>query len=472
MEPTGTLTTLRDDALGDSDGTDLIERLQRRDVSTDELRGAALQRLRESADALNATVGEIDGVADAAPDPHGAFAGVPLPIKDTDDVAGYPTLWGSFAFPDTPAQRSSAFVRHLLDLGFAPLAKTTTPEFGLTATTQSERFGDTRNPWDLQRSVGGSSGGAAALVSAGVVPMAHANDGGGSVRIPAASCGLVGLKPTRGRLVDRPELGEAPINLFTQGMLTRSVRDTARFYAEAERLYANPELPPVGHVTAPLSGRLRIAVVDDGLAGIRLQPVVRAALERTMGLCADLGHDVIPVPNPYPDQAAKDFLRYWAMLAWFFKHFGDRIIGPGFDGSRTDAFTNGLAAMFTGQAERTVGSLRRLRRLAAAGGPLFDRFDVVLSPTLGDLPPALDRLGPAVPFRPHLIRLIQLVTTTPLENVTGSPAISLPLTQNEQGVPIGMQFSADKGREALLLGLAYQFEEAAPWPHTPAAITG
>jgi amidase len=472
MERPSTLTTIRDDALGDSDGTDLVARLQRREVSAAEVRQAALHRLRASDGALNATVGEIDEVADAAPDPQGAFAGVPLPIKDTDDVAGYPTLWGSFAFPDTPAERSSAFVRHLMDLGFAPLAKTTTPEFGLTATTQSERFGDTRNPWDLERSVGGSSGGAAALVAAGVVPMAHANDGGGSVRIPAASCGLVGLKPTRGRLVDRPELGEAPINLFTQGMLTRSVRDTALFYAEAERHYANPALPPVGHITEPVRDRLRIAVVDDGLAGIRLQPVVRASLQRTMQLCVDLGHDVTPVPNPYPDQAARDFLRYWAFLAWLFKHFGNRIIGPGFDGSRTDAFTNGLATMFVGQAERIPGSLRRLRRLASAGGPLFDRFDVVLSPTLGDAPPTLDRIGPAVPFRTHLIRLIRLVTTTPMENVTGSPAISLPLARTEQGIPIGMQFSAAAGREALLLGLAYQFEEAAPWPHTPAPVTG
>jgi amidase len=128
--------------------------------------------------------------------------------------------------------------------------------------------------------------------------------------------------------------------------------------------------------------------------------------------------------------------------------------------------------MFVGQAERIPGSLRRLRRLAAAGGPLFDRFDAVLSPTLGDVPPTLDRLGPQVPFRPHLIRLIRLVTTTPLENVTGSPAISLPLARSDDGLPIGMQFSAAAGREALLLGLAYQFEEAAPWPHIPTPVTG
>ncbi len=249
------------------------------------------------------------------------------------------------------------------------------------------------------------------------------------------------------------------------------MRDTALFYAEAERRYANPGLPPVGHVTEPLRQRLRIAVVDDGLAGIRLQPAARAAVARTAQLCADLGHHVEPVPNPYPDQVARDFLRYWSMLAWLFKHFGDRIVGPGFDGSRTDAFTNGLAAMFADRAERIPGSLRRLRRLSAEGSPLFGTYDVVLSATLGDAPPLLDQLGPTVPFRTHLIRLIRLVTTTPLENVTGSPAISLPLARTDDGIPVGLQFSAALGGEDRLLGLAYELAEAAPWPATP-PVTG
>ena len=329
-----TVSTACDDALGDSDTTDLIERLGRREVSAAELRAAALARLRVGNGTLNAVAGEIDQIEDCQPAAEGPFAGVPLPLKDNDDVAGYPTSWGSRAFGPEPAKQSSVFVRQLTDLGFVPIAKTTLPEFGLTATTQSQRFGDTRNPWDTARSVGGSSGGSAALVAAGVTPIAHTNDGGGSTRIPASTCGLVGLKPSRGRLIDRPELERVPINLFTQGVVTRTVRDTALFYSAAERLYANPGLPPVGHVRGPTQQRLRMAVIADGLAGIPLDAQIRQSLQDAALLCGTLGHDVEFVANPYSDQVARDFLRYWAMLALVFKRFGRRLYGPNFDGDK------------------------------------------------------------------------------------------------------------------------------------------
>jgi amidase len=455
------------DALGVSDACDLSARLRRREVSPQEVREAAARRLRRVEPDLNATVYLVDSIADAAPSEQGPFAGVPLPIKDTDDIAGYPTYWGSRATADIPAQRSSVFVRHLLELGFAPMAKTTLPEFGLTATTQSVRFGDTRNPWDSTRIAGGSSGGSAALVAAGVVPMAHANDGGGSIRIPASACGLVGLKPSRGRLVDRPELEHLPINLITQGILTRTVRDTARFYAESERVHANPALPPIGHVTSPIKQRLRVAVLVDGLAGITLHPEVADAVATTAALLERLGHRVEFVANPYSDQFARDFLRFWALQGFLFKRAGRVVCGPGFDPRRTDAFTDGLAAMFRTQAERVPGSVRRLRQHSTSGGPLFAHYDVVLAATLAQPPPTLDRLAPQVPFRTRMIRLMRLVTTTPLENVTGVPAISLPLARTGSGLPLGMQFSAALGCEALLLGLALELEEAAPWPLTP-----
>lgn len=466
-EQPNTVSTVGDDALGTSDATDLLERLSRREVSGAELRAAALARLRDSRSAINAVVCEIDTVLDAEPAADGPFAGLPLPIKDTDDVAGLPSTWGSYAFGPKPARHTSVFVRQLMELGFAPLAKTTMPEFGLTATTQSRRFGDTRNPWDTARSVGGSSGGSAALVAAGVTPMAHCNDGGGSTRIPAANCGLVGLKPSRGRLIDRPELEQAPVNLFTQGVLSRTVRDTALYYARVERLYANPALPPIGHVTAATTRRLRMAVVSDGLAGIPIDSTVRSAVEGAAALCESLGHQVEPVGNPYPVQVARDFLRYWSLLAFTFKHLGRRLYGPNFDGSKTDSFTDGLAEMLPRQAERMPGSLRRLRALARTGAPWGDGYDVVIGPVLGHSTPLLEWLAPEVPFRTHLVRLLRYVTATPLENVTGAPAISLPLARTATNLPIGVQFSAGTGQEALLLELALQLEEASPWPMTP-----
>ncbi len=466
-----TVSAIRDDALADGDTVDLLERIQRREVSPAEVRAAARARIRDCNPALNAVVCELDEIPVRDPGgPSGRpFAGVPLPIKDTDDIAGYPTSWGSQAFPAVPARGTSIFVSQLMDLGFVPIAKTTMPEFGLTASTQSRRFGDTRNPWDTGRSVGGSSGGSAALVAAGATTMAHANDGGGSTRIPASTCGLVGLKPSRGRLIDRPEMARTPINLFTQGVVTRSVRDTALFYAAAEQEYRNPGLPPVGHVRDPITERLRIAIVTEGLSGIAVDPQVQRAVESAAALCASLGHEVQPVANPYSAQTARDFLRYWSLLALFFQRMGQAMFGRGFDSSKIDAFTLGLADMARGQLERIPLSLHRLRRLAHDGGPLFDRFDIVLGPTLGHPPPTLSWLAPDVPFRTHMVRLLRYVTATPLENVAGVPAISLPLSRTRTGLPVGVQFSAGLGQERRLLGLALELEAAAPWPRTPTA---
>ncbi len=456
------VNALADDALGDSDLVDLRRRLERGEVSREELRAASVSRL-EATRELNAAVSLLA----ATPIGDGPFAGIPLPIKDNEDVAGYPTAWGSAAIGPRPAPRDSAFVRQLVTLGFDPVAKTTMPEFGLTATTQSARFGDTRNPWDLSRAVGGSSGGAAALVAAGVVPAAHANDGGGSIRIPAAACGLVGLKPSRGRLIDRPELARAPIPLFTQGFLTRSVRDCATIYAEVERLWRNPRLPAIGHVVAPGRQRLRIAVASHGLSGIPLHAEAHAAIDRAAAICSELGHHVEQVPPPFGPGVARDFLRYWSLLALTLKRFGGRMLSPDFDGSKTGGFTNGLAAMGRRAMPGIPPALRRLRALAVSADPVPTGYDLVLGPVLGHAPPTLDWFSPDVPFRTHLLRLLRFVTSTPLDNITGAPAISLPLTRTVDGLPIGVQFAARVGREATLLELAYELEQAAPWPTLP-----
>ena len=462
-----TVDVRRDDALGDYDVMDLLHLLRRREVSAAELRDATMARIDAANERLNAVVRPLD-LPTAT---EGPFAGIPSVLKDNEDLAGYPTLHGSWAPADRPSTATSPWVAQYLDLGFTPLAKTTLPEFGLTASTESLRYGATRNPWNTGHSPGGSSGGSAALVASGAVPIAHANDGGGSIRIPAAVCGLVGLKPSRGRLVDVAELDQLPVNLVTQGVLTRSVRDTAYYYAEAERIYSNPDLPPIGMVVRPERKRLRIGVLVDGVEGIPVDPETREAVLATGRVLESLGHDVIGVPLPLDQRFGRDFLRYWALLAFAFQKAGGRLLGRGFDASRTTLLTKGLSSMFIQQAERVPLSMRRLTKASREPDPTLQGVDAVISPVVAHPAPPLGSLGPEVPFRDQMVRLLRFTAFTPVQNVTGSPAISLPLARSRAGLPIGIQVAAPVGEERRLLSLAYELEEAMPWPRTPAAST-
>jgi amidase len=471
-EPTGTATVsvVTDDALGEDDMCGLLERLARREVSPDELHEAARQRAARAA-ALNAVSAWVDPARplDVAPQPGAPLAGIPTLIKDNDDLVGYPTTQGSWSLPDTPAAASSPFVTHLLRLGLAPVARTTMPEFGLTASTESTRYGATANPWDVRRSAGGSSGGSAALVAAGVVPIAHANDGGGSIRIPAACCGLVGLKPTRHRTVDYPHVERLPVLISRQGVLTRTVRDTARFHAELERLAPASALPPIGDVRGPGGARLRIGVVTSTIKGLPLDEDTQGVLTATARLLDRLGHHVEQTPPPVEDRFGPDFLHFWLLLGFALQRGGSLVSGPGFDPSRTEPFTAGLASWAVGAAPRIPGSLRRLRRLGREHEALFDSYDLLVSPVIGHVPPPLGYLGPDVDFREHLVRLLRFASSTAIQNVSGSPALALPMGRTSDGLPLAVQLCAPFGLERRLLEVAYELEDAAPWPLTPAA---
>ncbi len=452
-----------EDALGRDDMVGLLQRLTRREVSAAELHVAAAARARAVNAHLNAVTTWVEVPVSMAPVAADApLGGVPTLIKDNEDLAGFPSSHGSRALPDRPAESSSTWVTQFLQLGVTPIAKTTLSEFGLTASTETMRFGATRNPWDTGHSTGGSSGGSAALVAAGVVPIAHANDGGGSIRIPASCCGLVGLKPSRGRLVDLPP--RIPVNLTTQGVLTRSVRDTARYHAEAERLRRAPGLPEIGLVEGASPTRLRVGVVLTAPMGLPVSEEVTAAVRAAGTLCTDLGHHVEEMTYPIDERFAPDFLRYWALLASLLKNLGHLEFGDGFDGALTEVFTGGLSNLAREQAVLVPGSLRRLRQLARAHEDAFADYDIVLSPVLGHAPPPIGHLGPEVEFRTHLLRLLRYASFTPVQNVSGSPAISLPLGRSSTGLPIGVQAAAPFGHERRLLELAYEFEEAAPWP--------
>lgn len=468
------VTAGTDDALGGSDATELIDRLHRREVSAPELRAAALARARAVNGQLNAVTRWIEtpqtkvNVHNDAP-----FAGVPSLLKDNEPLAGYPNSHGSAAVPDRPAEACSPIVAQFLDLGLDPIALTTLPEFGLTASTESTRFGATRNPWDPARSSGGSSGGSAVLVAAGVVPLAHANDGGGSIRIPAACCGVVGLKPSRGRLPDALGVDQLPIQITVQGVLTRTVRDTALYFAAAERSHPAVTLPPIGHVTRPARRRLRIGVCTSSVRDLPISADTISSVQAAGQLCAELGHHVEEVGPPVDERFAADFLDFWSLLAFLLHRGGTQVFGAGFDAALTEPFTQSMSGRLVRRADKLPGALRRLRRLAREHETGFARYDVLITAVTGHPAPPIGHLGPDVEFRTHLVRLLRFCSMTPVQNVSGAPAISLPLGRTAAGLPIGVQFAAPFGHERRLLELALELEQAAPWPlvaHDPPPV--
>lgn len=455
------MNVVADDALGTDDVVGLLERLRNREVSPGELVDAARGRLTAAAQ-LNAVV--TPATDNLLVNDEGPFAGIPSIVKDNEDVTGLPTTQGSGAVRRIPATNDSLFVQQYRALGFGVLGKSSMPEFGLTATTEPLQFGPTRNPWHTDHTVGGSSGGSAALVAAGALPIAHANDGGGSIRIPASCCGLVGLKPSRGRIVMPERMQGLPIKFATQGVLTRSVRDTALFYEHSDSL--NHELAPIGPVRGPNDQRLRIGLVTSGVHGMPLDPEVVGATEAAAALCEQLGHKVELVDQPFGDNIGRDFLRYWASLAAAITYGGRFAYGPGFDADQLEPLTRGLSKLFASTAARLPNSIRRLRAFGNLHADVMNDWDVIITPVLGYAPPEIGYLSPGLDFRTHIVRLLRFAAFTPVDNVAGNPAISLPLGHSATGLPIGVQFSTGFGQERRLLELAYEIEEARPWPVT------
>ena len=320
-----------------------------------------------------------------------------------------------------------------------------------------------RNPWNTDRTAGASSSGSGAFVAAGVVPIAHANDGGGSIRIPAACNGFVGLKPTRGRLPLDKETAQMPLHLVANGVLTRSVRDTAAFLREAERVYRNPKLPPIGDVTHPGKQRLRIAVCTESIAR-EASPEIRELTLKSAALLEELGHRVTEIDNPVPDRFKDDFLLYWQFLAFSIVRGGHRMFGPSFDRSKLDNLTLGLDRNASRNLHKLPLAIARLSASRRVTARLSATYDAVLMPTLAEETPRIGHLDPTAPYEQIMDRLIDWVAFTPLQNATGDPAISLPLAESASGMPVGVMLSAVRGQEARLLELAYELEEARPWP--------
>ncbi|MBP1820611.1 amidase [Mycobacterium sp. OAE908] len=455
-----------DDALGDHDAVGLVEKLRGGEVSPRELVEAAIVRTEMVNPTLNGLAYEAYDRARARAEarrPYGGyFDGVPSFIKDNVAVGGMPTMQGTDAWEPRPLPSDGAWARVFLSTGLVPLGKTQMSEFGFSGSAEHPRIGPVRNAWNPEYTAGASSSGSAAFVAAGVVPIAHANDGGGSIRIPASCNGLVGLKPTRGRLPLDKETARMPLHLVANGVVTRSVRDTAAFFREAERAYRNPKLRPVGDVGGPGAQRLHIAFCTKSILR-EASPEIREITLKTAALLEELGHKVTEIDNPVPARFKDDFHLYWMFLALAVVRGGRRMFGPSFDRTRLDNLTLGLERGATRNLHRMPLAIRRLAASRRITQGLSGTYDALLLPTLAEVTPRIGHLDPTADYEQVMDRLIDWAAFTPFQNATGDPAISLPLGESASGLPVGMMLSTVWGGESRLLELAYELEEARPW---------
>ncbi|MFP3943503.1 MAG: amidase [Alphaproteobacteria bacterium] len=450
------------------DGTAQAELVARGEVTPLELVDAAIARLERFEPKLNVLISErfeaARKEAQTGTLPAGPFRGVPWLLKDIIPYPGLPYTIGSRMNANVVPDTAPPFVKRIEGAGLMVLGKTNTPEYGLMATTEPLLSGPTHNPWSLEHSPGGSSGGSAAAVAAGLVPFAHATDGGGSIRIPASCCGLFGLKPSQGRQVGD---GRPPqdVPLSVGHCVSRSVRDSARLLSVTERKGDKAVFPPTGGVEGPSKRRLKIAFSLKAAEGVTIHPEVKAATESAAALCSELGHEVGEAHLPVdPDEFGYHFFVNWAGAAAGIARGYREATGRDADDTVLEPFTLGLAAWFAeqpdGAYEKAVAYLNGTwERLA----PFFEAYDVTLTPVLAKPPVRIGEQAPTVDFDTAYERITGYVAFTPVQNAAGMPAMSVPLAWSAGGLPIGTHFSAARGDERTLLELAYELEQARPW---------
>ncbi|CAI8211496.1 MAG: Putative amidase AmiC [Alphaproteobacteria bacterium] len=456
------------------DGMGQAELVRSGRVSSLELVEAAIKRIERLNPALNAVVHKMyDQGREAAKGdlPDGPFKGVPYLIKDLSELEGEPLTFGSKLFEHNVSDSDNGSVVRAKQAGLVIIGKTNTPEFGFVSTTESQLLGAARNPYNAAYHTGGSSGGAGAAVAAGMVPFAHASDGGGSIRIPASVNGLVGLKPTRQRLfMNTPPYSEADIS--TRLAVSRSVRDTAQILNVSEKKGSDANYPPTGFISGPAKKRLKIAMHTKAFDGREPHIDVKRSTERAAKLCADLGHkvelvDMKVVGSEFIDQ----FMNVWSSVAYELVN-NARLIGL-MQGRWVnpeevlEPFSHGLAELYAGRKAKNpnidADALAYVKSVEAGYRSFFEDYDVILSPTLFKPPLLLGEQGSDKSYDEIYASVMDYVTYTAQYNASGNPAISLPLYTSRDGLPIGTQFAAAHGEEAILLHLAYELEEALPW---------
>ncbi len=456
------------------DGLGLANLVKRGEVSAEELVQAAWQRVQQRNPALNAMVTPLfDDARERAREtlPSGAFEGVPFLVKElVASIAGVATTFASRLYAGNIARADSEIVARFRRAGVLIVGKTNSSEFGLSPATESHLYGVTRNPWREDLSPGGSSGGSAAAVSAGIVPLAHATDGGGSIRIPASCCGLFGLKPTRARITSGPEGGEGLSGLAMQHVVSRSVRDSAAMLdAVAGAMPGDPYVapPPARAYLAEVGaspGRLRIAFAKTAPTGVPLHPECVAAVEDAARLCVSLGHEVEEASPQFDAEAMRGGFGL-VFSAHTMANVGRATGGALPDPQLVEPLTYALAerGRHISSAE-FIGAVHGLHRQSRLIAPFFERYDLWLTPTLAQPPRPIGHFDiESGDVDAWLAQLDAFLPFTYPFNVTGQPAMSVPLFWSAEGLPIGCQFAARYGDESLLFRLAGQLEQARPW---------
>ena len=455
------------------------------EVSARELVEVSLRRIEELNPALNAFV-EIDAErALAVADAVGAgderpFAGVPIAVKNNRAVKGLRLTEGCSLMADHVAGYDHNVTRRLREAGFVIVGTTTLPEYGILPVSEARLFGPTRNPWDLQRTPGGSSGGAAAAVASGMVPVAHGNDGGGSIRIPAACCGLVGLKPARGRVSAAPDLGD--YQLSGDGVLTRTVGETAAIldvlsgYEAGDANWAAPPSEPFAlSASQPHRGRLRIAATTlPPTAAAVVDPVCARAVADASGLLRSLGHEVEEVDPPWQVEGLSELFGavFSIQVSLAIAHSGI-VAGHEPRAEEMEPMSWAIFSMVNQlSALQGAAAAARLQRFSRRLVSFLEPYDALLTPALAERPLPLGTLDTAAPDPMSTFTRSGLFTPfTPVFNASGQPGISLPLFHGEDGLPLGVQIVGRPAGEAALLALAAQLEEAAPWAGRRAPVS-
>ena len=459
---------------GSHDAIGLADLVRKKQVSASELLDEAIARTARVDPELNAVVvkhyddakRQIDqGLAD------GPFTGVPFLLKDLENLAGTRTTFGASIYKDNFAAYSGTLAQRFLDAGLAIFGKTSSPEFGLMPTTESRLFGPTRNPWNLAHSSGGSSGCAAAAVAARILPVAHASDGGGSIRIPASACGVFGLKPTRARTPLGPDRGEGWGGFSCGHVVSISVRDSAAMLdaihgPETSSPYVAPQpqrpfLEEVGRDP----GRLRIAFTDKSPYGDAIDPEIAAATREIAALLAGLGHHVeerAPVLAADPAAVMSTIVAANTALTVRLaeQRFGRAMTSGDFEVLTLASAHNAQKASATDYVAAQLGAFQISRALAT----FFESCDVFLCPTLCSPPLRIGELNTMSEDLSHIAPILRrYMPATAMFNMSGQPAMSVPLAWNAAGLPLGMMFSARFGDEATLFRLAAQLEQTRPW---------
>jgi len=433
------------------------------EVSGLELVEAAIRRIELIDPAINSVsvrAFDLARACAAAPrDGAHPLAGVPYLIKDSLAYPGLPSRAGSRSRSDAPATAAYPFIRSFDAQGLVPVGKSTMAEFGMLVSNETLRYGPTNNPWDLARSPGGSSGGAAAAVAAGLVPLAHGSDAAGSIRVPAAACGLVGFKPSRGANLRARHVHWLDDMLCSDAMFTRSARDAAWAVAVASPGATSP-------VTGPSERRLRIALVMEGMDHRAPHPAVAEAVRRTAELCEGLGHTVEEIARPTEDAPI-----LFALMEVLWPFLGREAVDQAqseHPGRLLEDLLEPWAIALAEHCDKVTpaaleSAFTTLARAPEVAQAFFKRYDVMLTPTLAEPAVLTGELAPTLPRAALLERFIRFSPYTPLQNMAGSPAISLPLFTTHDGLPVGSMFAADRGGDRTLLALAHELEAALPW---------